>query len=320
MYYIERNTITAATFLAGSVAEPSATETEWVSGAAVTKGQERIRSTLHRVFKAAVDIPAGVTTPPEDDPTKWQEMRSTDRYLPFGPVVRADKKLVYEGNALVSTTADIEYRTLQRYANAVAIFGMRGAEWEVDVYDKVGAGQVLAQHRAGSIRRPATSYYDYAYGQRYYQDRVLITGLPMFPAAEVRVRIKGTGDQVRSMSQCEIGKLRYLPGVLPGGVEYGITRDPKVFTVSKQEPNGNTSVLIYGSTYDMSGVVDLSAQQEDRALRQFRDLIGKGVAYVPSLDPGWEQSLGFCVLTSAPTSRENLVQSKAKFQMQGLPV
>lgn len=320
MYYVERNTITAATFLAGSVAEPSATETEWVSGAAVTKGQERIRSTLHRVFKAAADIAAGVTTPPEDDPTKWQDMRSTDRYLPFGPVVRADKKLVYEGNALQSTTADIEYRTLQRYANTVAIFGMRGARWRVQVYDKVGAGQVLKRERTGSIKRPARGYWDYAYGQRYIRDRVLVTDLPIFPGAEIRVSIEGTPGQLRSMSQCEIGKLRYLPGILPGGVEYGLTRAPKVYTASKQETNGATSVLIYGSSYDMSGVIDLAALQEDSALSQFRNLLGKGVAYTPTLAPGYEQSLMFGLLTSAPTTRENFGQSKAKFDIQGLPV
>lgn len=320
MYYIERNPITAATFLAGSVAEPSATETEWASGAAVAKGQERIRSTLHRVFKAAVDIPAGVTTAPEDDPTKWQEMRSTDRYLPFGPIVRADKKVVYEGNALVTTTGNIEYRTLQRYANAVAIFGMRGARWRVRVYDKVGAGQVLKDERTGRIKRPARGYWDYAFGQRYLRDRVLVSDLPIFPGAEVRVTIEGGAGQVRSMSQCEIGKLRYLPGLLPGGVEYGLTRSPKVYTVSKQEPNGSTSVLIYGNSYDMSGVVDLDAHQEDSALSQFRNLLGKGVAYTPTLAPGYEQSLMFGLLTSAPTTRDNFSQSKAKFDIQGLPV
>lgn len=319
MYYIERNTITAATFLAGSVAEPSATETEWASGVAVARGQERIRSTLHRVFKTAVDIPAGVATPPEDDPTKWQDMRSTDRYLPFGPTLRADKKLVYEGNPLRSTTGNIEFRTLQRYANAVAIFGMRGARWRVQVWNKVGDGQVLVAERTGTMKRPARGYWDYAYGQRYLRDRVLVTGLPIFPGAEVRISIEGGPGQLRAMSQCEIGKLRYLPGLLPGGVEYGLTRAPKVYTVSKQEANGNTSVLIYGNSYDMSGTVDLDALQEDSALSQFRNLLGKGVAYTPTLDPGYEQSLVFGVLVSAPTTRENSRQSKAKFDIQGLP-
>jgi len=320
MYYVERNPITAATFLAGSVAEPSPTETEWVSGAAVSKGQERIRSSLHRVFRPAVDIPAGVTTPPEDDPSKWQDMRSTDRYLPFGPIVRADKKLVYEGNALQSTTGDIEYRTLQRYANAVAIFGMRGVRWRVQVWDKVGEGQVLIHERTGTLKRPARGYWDYAFGQRYVRDRVLVTDLPIFLGAEIRVSIEAGPGQLRAMSQCEIGKLRYLPGILPGGVEYGLTRSPKVYTASKQEANGATSVLIYGNSYDMSGVVDLAALQEDSVLSQFRNLLGKGVAYTPTLAPGYEQSLVFGLLTSAPTSRENFSQSKAKFDIQGLPV
>lgn len=317
MYYIERNPITDAMFLAGSIAEPSASETVWVSGAAIAKGQERIRPTLHRVFKAAADI-ASSTVSPEDAPTVWQDMRPTDRYRPLGPMKRADNKLVYQNQPLESTTTNIEYRLAMRYANAIALFGLKGAAWRVKVYDKVGAGQVLAAERTGSIKAPSRSYWDYAYGQRLLQDRVLISDLPIFPNAEIRITIEGAGDQLRAVSQIEVGKLRYIPGVDFGGVEYGLTRSPKAFTTSKVEENGSTSVLIYGTSYDMSGTVKLSGKREDAALVQLRNLIGRGTAFAPTLIAGYQQSLVFGVLKSADVSRDSFNLSSARFTVEGL--
>lgn len=318
MYYIERNTITDAMFLTGSVAEPSASETEWVSGAAITKGQERIRSSLHRVFKAAADI-ASSTVPPEEAPTVWQDMRPTDRYRVFGPIARADNKLVYQNQPLSMTTGDIEYRLAQRYANAVALFGLKGATWRVKVYDKpVADGGVLQDERSGSIKQPARGYWDYGYGQRFQRDRILVTGLPIYSNAEIRVSVEGSGSQVRALSQCEVGKLRFLPGDW-GGVLAGLRRTPKVFSVSKQEDNGSTSVLIYGNTYDMSGKVVLSGGQEDNTLIQLRNLLGRGAAFAPTLAPTFAQSLVFGLLESADVERPGLNLSEASVQIRGLP-
>lgn len=322
MYYIERNTITTASFLAGSVAEPSASETTWVSGGTYAVGDERIRPDLHRVFKcAAIRSPATTppsTTPPENDPTGWVDMRPTDRWLPFGPLPRADGKLVYQSLGLESDAADIEYRLQMRYASAIALFGLRGARWEVDVFPSVGATTPV-QQRSGSIKAPAAGYYDYAYGQRRIRDRVLITGLPIYPNAEVRIRITGSSGQLRRVSQVEVGKLRYLPGVAWGGTEYGIDRTPKVFTARKDEADGSVSTLIYGTSYDMSGSVAMDSAQEDSALSQLRSLLGRGVAFAPTLSPGYEQSLVFGVLKSAPTTRLSHGHTTTRFEIEGLP-
>lgn len=319
MYYIERNPIA---FLSGSVAEPSASETTWVSGGTYAVGDERIRPDLHRVFRcAAIRSPATTppsTTPPESDPTGWVDMRPTQRWLPFGPLVRADGKFVYQSLGLESTSADIEYRMPMRYANAIALFGLRGAQWQVDVYTAVGDPTPEVQ-RSGTIKAPATGYYDYAFGQRRIRDRVLITGLPMRPNAEIRIRITGSSGQLRRVSQIEVGKLRFLPGVDWGGTEYGIERTPKAYTDQKTEADGSTAILIYGSSYDMSGTVAMSGAAEDSALTQLRRLIGRGVAYTPALAPGYEQSLAFGVLKSAPTTRDSYGVSRVRFAIEGLP-
>ena len=321
MYYIERIPITDASFLAGSVAEPSTGETEWTSGGTYAVGDERVRSGLHRVYRCAAPRSPTTTppssTPPEQDPQGWQDMRPTRRWLPFGPMVRPDGRLVYQNIPLQSTTEDLQYRVRARYANAIALLGLRGAAWRVRVYRPGLADPV--QERTGALKEPATGYWDYGFGQRRTRDRVLITDLPIYADAEITVTIEGGAGQLRRLAQCEIGRLRYIPGVHWGGVAKGLRRTPKAWTHRRDEPDGSTSVLIYGTGYDMSGTVHLSGKQEDSALVQLRALLGRGAAYAPTLAKGFTQSLVFGVLKSADVAREEYMQTTADFQIEGLP-
>lgn len=319
MYYIERNTVTDAMFLAGSVGEPATGEVAW-SATNWAANAEAIRATTHRVYRAINARAPTDTTPPENDPTNWKDMRPTKRYLPFGPMPRTNGKLVYQNYPLTSTTENLVFNMAQRYANAVAIFGAKGAMWRVKVYDKpVASGGVLQKEYSGRIKSSARGYWDYAYGQRSTTDRVLVTGMPIFPNAEIQVSIEGSGSQTRAVSQIEVGKLRYIPGAEIGFTTAGLNRSPRVFTNRETEENGTTTVLIYGSTYDMSGSISISGNQEDTALIQLRALLGKGVAYAPTLAPGFQQSLVFGIMKSSDTTRDHLLRSTIQFQIEGLP-
>lgn len=320
MYYIERIALTDASFLTGSIPEPATGETVWATNTAYAKGGEVIRPGLHRVFKAAAEITASPSNkPPEEEPTKWADMRPTRRYLPFGPSIRADGKRVYQSVALTSTTENLEYRLAMRYANAIALFGLRGAVWRVKVYDKpVALGGVLIAERSGRIRSAATGYWNYGFGQRFERDRVLVTGLPIYANAEVRISVEGSGTQTRALSQCEVGKLRFLPGDW-GGVLAGLRRTPRVISESKQETDGTTAVLIYGNTYDMRGTVVLKGAREDQLLTQLRGLLLKGVAFSPTLAAGFQQSLVFGLLKSADVERPDVKRSEVQIEIEGLP-
>ena len=244
-------------------------------------------------------------------------MRATDRWLPFGPHTRADGLVVYQSRGLESDTADIVLSLAARYADSVALFGLRGNTWKVEVCPTPGAAVV--QTRAGPIKQPAVGHWDYAFGKRRIRDRVLVTGLPRYPNAEVRITISGGSGVKRRISQCEIGALRRLPGVGFGGVLAGLSREPRAYTYQKSDPNGDTSVLIYGTTYNMSGRMLLEGGNEDATLKQLRDLLGKGVAFAPTLAPGFEQSLVFGILTRAPTTRDSVSISGINFEIEGLP-
>ncbi len=320
MYYIERIPLTDASFLAGGIAEPAPGETVWATNTAYALGVEVIRPGLHRVFKAAVAITADpLNKPPEQEPTKWADMRATRRHLPFGPNVKSNGMRVYQSIALTSTTENLEIRLALRYANAIALYGLRGARWRAKVFDKPeSSGGVLKAERTDTIKAPALGYWDYGFGQRIERDRTLITGLPIYPNAEIRITVEGTGDQMRALSQCEVGKLQFLPGDW-GGVLAGLSRTPRVISESKQETDGTTTVAIYGNTYDMRGTVLLKGVREDAALSQLRGLLLKGVAFAPTLAQGFNQSLNFGLLKSARVVRPDVKRSEIEIEIEGLP-
>ena len=322
MYLIERPTLTDAMFLAGSVAEPSATETEWASGGTYAVGDERIRTSKHRVYKCAVARSPSTTppstTPPEDDPTGWQEMRPTDRYVPFGPYVNAAGQTIYRALDLQSTTANITYSLQLRYCNAMAFFGLRGARVRVRVY--ATAGGTLAYDKTFTLKRPSAGYWDYAYGQKVPRDRLLVHGLPIYPAAEVRIDIEGSGTQQRRVTHIEYGKLRYLPGATLGGTEYGVASTVRARLYRQQDDAGNEKVLLYGTSQDLQGQVVLTGERENAALTLLRSLLGKGVAVVPSLGTGYEQRLVFGAIDAAPIKRTSHNLAVVDISVRGLPV
>ncbi|MCT6721658.1 hypothetical protein [Acidovorax sp. K2F] len=317
MYYIEKIPLTDASFLAGSIGEPGPGETAWAAGTHAV-GAEVIRPGLHRVFRCAVARTGANTDPPEVDTASWNDMRSTKRWIPLGPITRADGKLVHENRVLQRTDADIEYHLQMRYANAVAIFGMAGASWVVEVYPTTTSPSPVVI-RTGTIKAPAYGYWDYAYGQRRLRDRVLVTDLPIYPAAKVVVKITGSGSQLRAVRQIEVGKLRFLPGVNWGGVQAGLRRSPRAYSYRKEESDGSSTTLLYGSTYDMAGQIKLDGKGEDDALVQLRGLLGKGVAFAPTLAQGFEQSLVFGTLETADTVRDSRPLTTIDFQIRGLP-
>lgn len=326
MYLIQRPPLADDMFLSGSVPEPSENETEWVSGGTYAVGTERTRTSTHRVYKCAVarspsTVPPS-TTPPESDPTGWQEMRPTDRYAPFGPYVDQSGLTVYlGGNGAESTTSDITYRLQLRYCNTLALFGLRGARARVRVY--TSSGGTLEYDRTMSLLRPATGYWDYFYGPRVARDRLYFGDLPIHPAAEVRIDIEGSAGQQRRVKQIEYGRLRHLPGVALdgfGGTEYGVTNTVRARLYRKKDDAGNEKVLIYGSAQDMQGKVVMSGKEENTVLALLRDVVGKGVAVLPSLAPGYEQRLTFGTVDVVPVARTHHGITTLDLSVSGLPV
>lgn len=319
MYYVERIPITEASFLAGSIAEPSATEVAW-SGAGVVYavGAEVVRTTTHRVYRCAAAHTSAASPLPENDPTRWYEDRPTDRYLPLGPYTNQAGQTIYRSLALQSTSADLVYRLALRYCNAVALFGLRGASVRVQVYDTPGG--TLVHDVLLSLKRPASGYWGYYFGQRSYRDRLLISGLPIYPNAEVVITVGGGAGQQRRVTQIEVGKLRQVHGADFGGTQYGVQTTPSVRMYRQQETDGTEKVLLYGTSQDMRATVAISADRENQTLADLRAITGRGIACVPSLGATYEGRLTFGVIEAAPVTRNSYGLASVELTVRGLPV
>jgi hypothetical protein len=118
-------TITGAMILAGTtIAEPDASETAWVSAGTYTVGQERIRTTTHRVYEC-VQASSGRTALPEVDTAYWLEKRPTKRWAPFDS---------YTSTAASGTTS-MTYVLQPGYFNALAMYGLIGTSAAITVKD-----------------------------------------------------------------------------------------------------------------------------------------------------------------------------------------
>lgn len=75
--------IGAAEMVSSSIPEPDASsgEIEWVSGAAYAVGDVRVISTLHKRYRAYGAVTS--TTPPNLDPTHWNDIGATNRFRAF---------------------------------------------------------------------------------------------------------------------------------------------------------------------------------------------------------------------------------------------
>lgn len=318
MYYIQRAPLTDATFTAGTIAEPSPRETAWASGVNYPAGQEVARATTHRVYRCAVAHTSAASPLPENDPTRWKEMRPTDRWAPYGPWVNAAGQTIYSGQAVESTTANLVWRLNLRYANAVALFGLRGATLRAQAYDAPGG--TLVATRVVNLKRPAAGYWDLILGERSYRDRVLLRDLPMLPNGELVISIEGGAGQLRRVTQIEAGKLRQVHGANFGGTEYGVSNTPRARMFREQDADGTEKVLLFGVSQDMEASVVMDGNRENAALTALRGLAGRGVALLPSLGASYESRLTFGVIDSAPVTRTHNGITQARFSVRGLPV
>jgi hypothetical protein len=149
----------------------------------------------------------------------------------------------------------------------------------------------------------------------------------MYPAAQITITISAGSGGLRRISQCEVGALRSLFGAtaptpsghVRSGLERGLEREPRAYLYRQDENDGSAQILVYGTTVNLSGNLVLDGFNEDAALRQYRNLLGRGVAYIPSLHPSLSQSAVFGVLTRAPTTRESLRLARTRFEIEGLP-
>jgi hypothetical protein len=277
MIYVDPQATVDATILTGTnTAEPGPGEVVWTVGS-YSLGDIRIRPTTHRAYQA-VQAHSGRPTPPEDDPTFWKDIGPTLRWAPFD---------YYASTANTSTAGDITYVLLGRYVNTLWLDGLLGATVTVSVKNQVGGTVVFNQ--TFNLKRTATGYWDYAYGERYFDRTLFIEGLPIFAAAEITVTVAGSSGSTRAVGSIVRGKALSLAFGDWGGTQWGAKAIPKTYTYRKINDDGTFQIIPRGNAIDLDCSVQIKVQYADLAVEALSGLMGRPVVWVATREANFKR-------------------------------
>lgn len=299
-YYIDSIAMTAAQLLSSSLASEDPTPA-WAQGATYVVGTEVHVPATHRVYK---DAAGGVSNKrPDLDPTRWKDMRPTNLWAPFDE---------YTDTAAESTTEDLVFVLSSRFVNSLVMYGLAGSGVSVSIKDAPGGTEIWRYPATGGVarlKRPATGYYDYAYGERRASTTLLLFNLPIRSKAEITITITGSAGQRRAVGMIVRGKLRNLVGNLTGrgvgGVEQDAEVAPKTYTSRQTMEDGRQRLVVRGSSKDLRMTISLPRENADAAVLALTDLLSRPVAWFAVLEPGFQGLSAFGIAQRSPVKYRN---------------
>jgi hypothetical protein len=221
MKLIKPITINDSRFISSTVAEPASGETAWVSGTTYAQGNLRIRTQTHRIYKRLV---AGAgTTPPENDPTNWEDFAPTNRWAMFDNEVNTQTS----GNSPLTVTI------APGAINSLALIELLGTSVTVTVTDGAG-GPTVFTTTVNLEQSSVSDWYQYFFEPFSQKGTLILTGIP--PYSTSRVTITVTGSNPVKCGGFIVGTVYDL-----GGTQYGVTAGIRDY--SKKETDSATGVV-----------------------------------------------------------------------------
>lgn len=221
MRLIRPVTITDSNFISSTIAEPAAGETAWVSGTTYALNDLVIRTQTHRVYKRLV---AGAgTTPPENDPTNWEDYKPTNRWAMFDQEV----------NTQSSVSSPLTVTIAPGLCNGLALIELVGSSVTVTVKDG-STGPTVYTVTVGLEQSLVTDWYQYFFEPYSQRGTLVLTDLPPYPNAYITITVTGTGTV--KCGGFIVGTLYTL-----GGTQYGASAGIRDY--SKKETDSDTGIV-----------------------------------------------------------------------------
>lgn len=190
MKIIKPITITDAKFVSSTISEPDnvgspTLETLWISGASYSVGARVIRTQTHRVYRAKV-LHSGVTTPPENDTTRWEDIGPTNRWAMFDNVVNTQS---VAGSPLTVVIAP-------GIVNGLALAQLVGNSVTVTMRDAIGSptGAVVYSKTVDLDLSEVYNWYTYFFQPFTQRETVVLLDLPPYLNGEITVTVTGIGQ------------------------------------------------------------------------------------------------------------------------------
>lgn len=259
-------TITDAMILAGTtIAEPDASETAWVSAGTYSLGQERIRSTTHKVYEC-VQASTGRTALPEVDTAYWLEKRPTKRWAPFDS---------YTSTAATGTTS-MTYVLQPGYFNALGMYGLVGSSAAITVKDAPG-GATIYSNTVSLLENP-TGWWEFLFLPVRQISKIILTNIPIRPTAELTITLTGATVEVGMIN---VGDYKSLIGDGDwGGTQYGASAEPVSYSYIKTNADGTTTIVRRNAATSMRASIILPRDQADYALACVQEVLDVPVSWV----------------------------------------
>ena len=259
-------TITDAMILAGTtIAEPDASETAWVSAGTYSLGQERIRSTTHKVYEC-VQASTGRTALPEVDSAYWLEKRPTKRWAPFDS---------YTSTAASGTTS-MTYVLQPGYFNALGMYGLVGTSAAITVKDAPGGATIYSN--TVSLLEDPTGWWEFLFLPVRQISKIILTNIPIRPTAELTITLTGATVEVGMIN---VGDYKSLIGDGDwGGTQYGASAEPVSYSYIKTNADGTTTIVRRNAATSMRASIILPRDQADYALACVQDVLDVPVSWV----------------------------------------
>lgn len=183
--------ITTARLTSSTAAEPSASETLWVSAGTYALGDQLGRATTHRIYEA-LQAHTGRTALPEVDTAYWLDVGPTNRWAMFD----------FERNSQTVQASPLTVvLTPAKRANSLALMGLDADS--VTVSMTVGAVTVYSNTQS-LINRHTTSWTEYFFGEFSYAPSLIFFDLPLHTSGVITIALTSARGAVKC-GACVLG-------------------------------------------------------------------------------------------------------------------
>ena len=252
------------------VEDPSAA---WIS-ATYAVGDERHVVSTRRVYRCAVAGASSIS--PELDPTRWVDRRPTNRSAPFD---------IYTSTAATTVTA-LTYELTPGYFNAIALYGLTGAQYTLTVKDAAGGAVIYT--RTGFLADDPMNWYEYLFGAPKLRKTLIFSGIPIRPAAELTLTITAASGQPVGIGMIVEGDYVSLAGEGQwGGTQYGASAEPVTYSFMKTNDDGSTQIVKRHSATNLRVSIAMPREEADVVLQSVQAVLDVPVAWIATSAPGY---------------------------------
>lgn len=276
--------ITASMLRTGtSIPEPDIAngEVAWVSAGSYQVNDKR---TYDGSVWACRQTHTGRSAKPDADANYWYRDGPTNRMAPFDDY----------SNTKVASTGSLTYVVQPGFLNGVAIYGMEGATYSVEVRD--GVGGPLVRSWSGDLYSQAIGFYELLFAALVPTEQLSFDDVPLTPNAVVTINVSAAPGVRVAIGTIKLGDWRQFIGEQSrGGTQYGAESNRKSYSLRTYNFDGTYKLTRRSRSRDVNCTIAISAEEAMYADAILGEILDTAVPFEATNLPryGYLNTLGF---------------------------